>query len=86
MGVPGSCVEFGVDVDGPGCVGVVGVEGDRVVRPIGNSRKKVGVKPVIRKTSGMEPVRMLGVPSSDSSSDGSCCSMIPSLLSNDASR
>ena len=86
LGVPGSCVEFGVDVDGPGFVGVVGVEGDREDRPIGSSRKKVGVKPVIRKTSGMEPVSLLGVTGSDSLSNGNRCSVIPSLLSSDASR
>lgn len=46
-GVPNSRVELGVDVDGPGFVGVVGVDGDRVICPNGSSRKKVGVKPVI---------------------------------------
>lgn len=84
-GVPNSRVELGVDVDGPGFVGVVGVDGDRVICPNGSSRKKVGVKPVIRKTSGIEPVRPLGVPGSDSLSDGGRCSMIPSLLFSDAS-
>ena len=85
VGVLVFCVEFGVDVEGPGFVGVVGVDGDCVFRPIGSSRKKVGVKPVSRKTSVMEPVRSLGVVGSKSLSDGGRCSMIPSLLSRDAS-